>query len=92
MLIFDSISAAVSIVDVHEEILFVFPAINLMSSPSRYVKETASELLIILGKLSESFLISPINELLMEERFPRVSRLEDIIYRVFCHLWFKVQF
>ncbi|KAJ0711363.1 hypothetical protein HanOQP8_Chr09g0323011 [Helianthus annuus] len=80
-----------AVVDVHEEILFVFPAINLMSSPSKYVKEAASELLIILRKLSASFLVTPINELLMEERFPRVSRLEDIIFRVFRHLWFQDQ-
>ncbi|KAI7734388.1 hypothetical protein M8C21_024541, partial [Ambrosia artemisiifolia] len=80
-----------TIVDVHEEIMFVFPAINLMSSPSKYVKEAASELLIILEKLSTSFLVTPINELLMEERFPRVSRLEGIIFRVFRHLWFQDQ-
>ncbi|KAK9067315.1 hypothetical protein SSX86_014641 [Deinandra increscens subsp. villosa] len=80
-----------TLVDMHEEILFVFPAINLMSSPSKYVKEAASELLTILGKKSASFLVTPINELLMEERFPRVSRLEDIIFRVFRHLWFQDQ-
>lgn len=80
-----------TIIDVHEEILFVFPAINLMSSPSRYVKEAAYELLIILGKLSAYFLVDPINELLMEERFPRISRLEDTIFRVFRHLWFQDQ-
>lgn len=80
-----------TIVDVHEEILFAFPAISLMSSPSKYVKEAASELLIILGKLSASFLVAPTNELLMEERYPRISKLEDIIYRLFRHLWFQVQ-
>lgn len=80
-----------TIVDVHEEILFVFPAINLMSSPSRFVKEAASELLIILKKLSVKFLVAPINEVLMEDKFPRVSRLEEIIFRVFRHLWFQDQ-
>ncbi|XP_076925841.1 protein RST1-like [Bidens hawaiensis] len=80
-----------TMIDLHEEILFVFPTINLMSSPSKYVKEAASELLLILGKLSASFLVTPINELLMEERFPRVSRLEDILFRVFRHLWFQDQ-
>ncbi|GJR02144.1 armadillo-like helical domain-containing protein, partial [Tanacetum coccineum] len=59
-----------TIIDVHEEILFVFPAISLMSSPSKYVKEAASELLIILGKLGASFLVAPTSELLMEERYP----------------------
>lgn len=78
-----------TIVDVHEEILFVFPAINLMSSPSKYVKEAASDLLTILRKLSANFLVVPINELVMEERFPRISRLEDIMFRVFRHLWFQ---
>ncbi|CAI9283307.1 unnamed protein product [Lactuca saligna] len=78
--------------DTHEEILFVFPAINLMSSPSRYIKEAASELLIILKELSVNFLVAPINEVLMEEdKFPRISRLEDIIFRVFRHLWFQDQ-
>nr|XP_043615297.1 protein RST1 [Erigeron canadensis] len=80
-----------TIIDVHEEILFVFPTINLMSSPSRYVKEAASELLVILRKLSVGLLVSPINELLVEERFPRISRLEDIISRVFRHLWSQDQ-
>ncbi|XP_071712037.1 protein RST1 [Rutidosis leptorrhynchoides] len=80
-----------TMINVHEEILFVFPAINLMSSPSRYVKEAASELLVILRKLSLNISVSSINELLMEERFPRISRLEDIIFRVFRHLWFQDQ-
>ncbi|KAL4581590.1 hypothetical protein LXL04_006113 [Taraxacum kok-saghyz] len=80
-----------TIVDLHEDILFVFPAINLMSSPSRYVKEAAYELLIILKKLCVNFLVVPINEVLMEDEFPRVSRLEDIIFRVFRHLWFQDQ-
>ncbi|GJR02152.1 armadillo-like helical domain-containing protein [Tanacetum coccineum] len=80
-----------TIIDVHEEILFVFPAISLMSSPSKYVKEAASELLIILGKLGASFLVAPTSELLMEERYPRISKLEDIIYRLFRHLWFQDQ-
>ncbi|CAH1420627.1 unnamed protein product [Lactuca virosa] len=77
--------------DTHEEILFVFPAINLMSSPSRYIKEAASELLIILKELSVNFLVAPINEVLMEDKFPHISRLEDIIFRVFRHLWFQDQ-
>ncbi|KAD2393676.1 hypothetical protein E3N88_40653 [Mikania micrantha] len=80
-----------TLVDVHEEILFIFPAINLISSHSKCVKEVASELLVILGKLSASFLVTPKNELLVEERFACVSRLEDIIFRVFRHLWFQDQ-
>ncbi|KAG2714612.1 hypothetical protein I3760_03G035700 [Carya illinoinensis] len=75
-----------------EELLFVFPAISLMSSPSKCVKGAATELLVTLEKLLVKTLVATKNELAMERRFPSVSTPGFIVFRLLQHLWFQDQY
>lgn len=74
----------------NEELLFVFPVISLVSSPSRSVKQVAIDLLSMLEKLSVNLLITPKEELKMQRGFPAISRPEYIIFRFLQKLWFEV--
>ncbi|CAL5325285.1 unnamed protein product [Camellia sinensis] len=78
-------------VNLNEELLFVFPVINLVSSPSKSVKQAAIDLLSILEKLLINLLVSPKKELIMQGRFPTITRPEDIIFRLLRHLWSQDQ-
>ncbi|KAG7985679.1 hypothetical protein I3843_03G038900 [Carya illinoinensis] len=75
-----------------EELLFVFPAISLMSSPSKCVKGAATELLVTLEKLLVKTLVATKNELAMERRFPSVNTPGFIVFRLLQHLWFQDQY
>ncbi|KAK9272918.1 hypothetical protein L1049_003297 [Liquidambar formosana] len=75
-----------------EELLFIFPVINIMSSPSKSVKGAATDLLSMLEKILVNLLIAPKNALAMEGGFPSVSRPGSIIFRLLQHLWFQVFF
>ncbi|XP_028069666.1 protein RST1 isoform X6 [Camellia sinensis] len=78
-------------VNLNEELLFVFPVINLVSSPSKSVKQAAIDLLSILEKLLINLLVSPKKELIIQGRFPSITRPEDIIFRLLRHLWSQDQ-
>ncbi|KAI8028996.1 Protein RST1 [Camellia lanceoleosa] len=78
-------------VNLNEELLFFFPVINLVSSPSKSVKQAAIDLLSILEKLLINLLVSPKKELIMQGRFPSITRPEDIIFRLLRHLWSQDQ-
>lgn len=75
-----------------EELLFVFPIINLVSSPSKSVKQAAIDLLSTMKKLSVSLPVARKKELIVQGKFPPVSRAGDIIFRLLQHLWFQVQY
>ncbi|KAK3032084.1 hypothetical protein RJ639_036298 [Escallonia herrerae] len=72
----------------NEELLFVFPAINLLSSPSDSVKQAATDVLYILGRLSTNMFIKPKKEM-MHGRSPSVSTPGCIISRMLKHMWFQ---
>lgn len=74
-----------------EELLFVFPIINLVSSPSKSVKQAAIDLLSMMKKLSVSLPVARKKELIVQGKFPPVSRPGDIIFRLLQHLWFQDQ-
>ncbi|KAM7509889.1 hypothetical protein LguiB_008764 [Lonicera macranthoides] len=76
---------------VNEELLFVFPVMTLVSSPSRSVKQVAIDLLSMLEKLSVNLLITPKEELKMQQGFPAISRPEYIVFRLLQKLWFEDQ-
>lgn len=75
---------------VGEELLFIIPVVNLVSSPCKSVKVVATDLLILLEKLLVNLLNSPKLELTMPGELLHVSRLEDIILRLLQHLWMQV--
>lgn len=73
-----------------EELLFLFPVISLISSPSKYLKGAATDLLVSLEKILVKAWISPKNESAMEGRFPSLSTPGSIAFRLLKHLWFQV--
>ncbi|XVF14059.1 hypothetical protein REPUB_Repub09cG0024100 [Reevesia pubescens] len=75
-----------------EELLVIFPIISLMSSPSKSVKGSASDLLVLLERLLVKLLTMPKIELAKKGDYPSSSRPELIAYRLLQHLWFEDQF
>lgn len=73
-----------------EELLFIFPLMNLMSSPSKSVKQAATNLLSLLYKSSKNLLITQAEGQDMKKRTPSISRPEHIFYRLLQHLWYQV--
>ncbi|RVW46583.1 Protein RST1 [Vitis vinifera] len=78
--------------DLSEELLFVFPVINFVSSPSTSVKEAATDLLFMLEKVLVNFAIAPKEEPSLQGGFPSISRPASIIFRLLQQLWFQVYF
>lgn len=76
--------------DFGQEFLFLYPVINLMSSPSLYVKEAAYDLLSILGRPLINLLTAPKDDRIMEGEIPSISRNGKIFFRLLQHLWFQV--
>ncbi|XP_022750555.1 protein RST1 isoform X7 [Durio zibethinus] len=75
-----------------EELLVIFPIINLISSPSKSVKGAANDLLVLLERLLVKLLTTPKIELAKKRGYPSISRPELIAYRLLQHLWFQDQF
>ncbi|XP_048128123.1 protein RST1 [Rhodamnia argentea] len=71
----------------HEELLFIFPAISLMSSPSKSIKEAAGELIVILQKMIEKPLIVLKNDIPIKDQFQSVSVPGKIMFRLLQQLW-----
>ncbi|XP_057481675.1 protein RST1 isoform X1 [Actinidia eriantha] len=74
-----------------EDFLFIFPILNLVSSPSTSVKQAATDVLSMLEKLLMNLLVASKKKLIMQGRFPPISRVEDIIIRLLQHLWSQDQ-
>ncbi|KAL0554842.1 hypothetical protein IC582_008770 [Cucumis melo] len=73
-----------------EELLFVFPALSLMSSPSKSIKRAATELLSMLEKLLVTLLVTTKDE--VEERgfqFPSIRTPGSIVVQLLEKLWFQ---
>jgi hypothetical protein len=75
-----------------EELLFIFPVISLMSSPSKCVKGAATDLLVTLEKLLVKMSVALKNEQAMEGGFPSLSTPGSVAFRLLQHLWFQVTF
>ncbi|KAJ8775089.1 hypothetical protein K2173_020093 [Erythroxylum novogranatense] len=75
-----------------EELLFMFPVINLMSSASRPVKGAASDLLVMLEHLLVQLLRHPRIELSNKGRTQSIGSPGLLVYRLLQHLWFQDQF
>ncbi|XP_055804568.1 protein RST1 isoform X2 [Solanum dulcamara] len=75
--------------DLNEELLFIFPAIILLSSPSKSVKQAATDLLHILGKLSSKLLIAQKTGQPKGMKFPSISTPKYIVFRLLQHIWLQ---
>lgn len=75
--------------DLNEELLFIFPAISLLSSPSKIVKQAATDLLHILGKLSNKLLTAQKTGQPNAMKFPSISTPKYIVFRLLQHLWLQ---
>lgn len=73
-----------------EELLLIFPAINLLSSPSRSVKAAASDLLSVLENILIDLLVERNKITNIQERLPTISTPESIVSRMMRHQWFQV--
>ncbi|KAG9459403.1 hypothetical protein H6P81_003911 [Aristolochia fimbriata] len=74
-----------------EDLLFVFPVLDLLSSPARSVKTVAADLLSLLGK-SLSCLASKTVSPAGPVGFPSISTPGSIVYRLLHHLWCQERF
>ncbi|KAH0984880.1 hypothetical protein GBA52_012057 [Prunus armeniaca] len=72
-----------------EELLFIFPVISLLSSPSKYVKGAATDLLAMLEKLLVTVLIAPTHKPSKEAGYPSLSTPGSVVFRILRHLWFQ---
>lgn len=77
-----------------EELLFVFPAISLMSSPSKSIKGAATELLSILEKFLVTLSMTTKDEVVKERgfHFPSISTPGSIVVKLLEKLRFQVSF
>lgn len=73
-----------------EELLFVFPVLALVSSPSRSIKQAASDLLFILGKIATNLMIAPKEKQVVEGNHLSISTPGHIIFRFLRNMWFQV--
>ncbi|KAL1831410.1 hypothetical protein ACET3Z_001061 [Daucus carota] len=75
-----------------EELLFIFPLMNLMSSPSISVKQAATNLLSMLYKSATNLLVTQAKDQGIKRKKPPISRPEHIFYRLLLHIWYQDQF
>lgn len=76
--------------ELDEELLFIYPVISLMSSPSVSVKQAASDLLSMFGKLSINLLTTRKEGRITQGKILSISRPGHIFFRLLQHLWFQV--
>ncbi|XP_071915571.1 protein RST1 isoform X4 [Coffea arabica] len=75
--------------NLNEELLFIFPVINIMSSPSIVVKKVAVAVISSLENIFIDLLVSTRSGRATERKFPSISTPGCIIYRFLHHLWFQ---
>lgn len=76
----------------NEELLFIFPVLNILSSPCKLVKRAAVAILSFLEKMSKDLLFSSEKGCSVEGKFSAVSKPECILHRFLLHSWFEVEF
>lgn len=79
-----------SINGLNEDLLFIFPVVNIVYSPCKLVKNAAISILSFLEKMLIDSLSSLKKGQSVEGKFPAVSKPESILYRFLLHLWFQV--
>ncbi|KZV19360.1 hypothetical protein F511_25095 [Dorcoceras hygrometricum] len=72
-----------------EELLFIFPVLALVSSPSRGIKQIASDLLSILGKMATTLLVVPTKKQAGEWKQQSITTPGHLMFRFLRNLWFE---
>ncbi|XP_073296090.1 protein RST1 [Primulina huaijiensis] len=72
-----------------EEILFIFPVLAFVSSPSRCVKQIASDILSILGKTATALLIAPKKKPAGQWKQQSITTPGHLMFRFLRNLWFE---
>lgn len=80
----------VSASELTEELLFIFPVLALVSSPSRSIKQTATDLLSVLGKTATNLLIAPKEKQVVEGKHLSITTPGHIVFRFLRNMWFEV--
>lgn len=75
-----------------EELLFIFPVVGLLSSPSKHVKGAATDLLVMLERLLVKVLVAPKDKPAKQAGHPSLSTSGSIVFRILQHLWLQVCF
>ncbi|CAN0875161.1 Protein RST1 [Linum grandiflorum] len=73
-----------------EELVFMFPVLNLMSSSSKSVKAAAAELIGVVENCLVQLLKAINPELCVALKFPHKSTVGTIVYRLLQHLWVQI--
>ncbi|KAL6518807.1 hypothetical protein OROHE_017560 [Orobanche hederae] len=74
-----------------EEILFIFPVLALVSSPSRSIKQTATDLLSLLEKIATSLLVAPKVKHVVGGKHLQITTPGYIVFRFLRNMWFEDQ-
>ncbi|KAL3624271.1 hypothetical protein CASFOL_033087 [Castilleja foliolosa] len=74
-----------------EELLFIFPVLALVSSPSRSVKQTATDILSILENNATNLLIAPKEKQVAGEKHQPITSPGYIVSRFLRKMWFEDQ-
>ncbi|PIA29308.1 hypothetical protein AQUCO_06100078v1 [Aquilegia coerulea] len=72
-----------------QELLFLLPVINFLSSPSGSIKAAATDLLTVLEKVLIEFLFARNGLPVIQDELPSISNFKSIICRLLQHLWFQ---
>ncbi|XP_073159165.1 protein RST1 isoform X2 [Henckelia pumila] len=72
-----------------EELLFIFPVLALVSSPSRCIKQIASDLLSILGKMATALLIAPKKKQAGEWKQQSTTTPGHLLFKFLRNMWFE---
>ncbi|CAI0456219.1 unnamed protein product [Linum tenue] len=75
-----------------EELILMCPVLNLMSSASKPVKAAVADLVSMVENCIVQLLKEPKTEVGMSWKFPHISTVGTIIYRLLQHLWFQEKF
>lgn len=73
-----------------EEILFIFPVLALVSSPSRCIKQIAGDILSILGKTATALLIAPKKKPAGQCKQQSITTPGHLMFKFLRNLWFEV--
>ncbi|KAK7271652.1 hypothetical protein RJT34_27730 [Clitoria ternatea] len=72
-----------------EETLFLLPIVSLMSSPSKFVKQLATDLLLLLENLLVKMFVAPKDKPVIEKGVHYLSTPGIIVLRLLQHLWYQ---
>ncbi|EPS60883.1 hypothetical protein M569_13918, partial [Genlisea aurea] len=75
--------------DLSEELLFIFPVLGLVSSPSRCIKQSAADLLLILGEFATNLHCVQVKDIEPEQKQFLITSPGHIVHRLLRNLWFQ---